>query len=266
MATQSASLDLHHHWVRTTLERKQPRRLLLALLLLLVALTVVVVKDREFWFGPDETIEAEGTIAEPISAPAAAVPSVPVSAPVAASAAPQAPAVVKTQTVAKASSAKPASLKPNLHAATASAAPVVAPRAVLPPMSMEVIAGDTRHGQGPGSNAVKIEIPHSAATVTNAAELVRVTPAVANQPAAYPMLAQRARVEGSVVLQALIGADGVIRHLRVLSGPAILTPAAEQAVRQWRFKPYLENGQAVETQAHITVSFTIKVSDSAKSS
>jgi TonB family protein len=271
MATQSAPLDLHEHWLRTTLEREQPRRLLLALLLLLVALTVVVVKDREFWFGTDETIEAEGAIAEPTSAPAAVAASVPVSAPLAASAAQQVPAAaVKTQTVAPVASEKHGVVKHNAHAAVANAAQVPGTRAVLPPMAMEVIAADTHHGLQSGSNAVKIEVPRSeasrsAAPVSNAAELVRVTPA-ANQPEVYPMLAQRSRVEGSVVLQALIGTDGVIRNLRVLSGPSILTAAAEQAVRQWRFKPYLENGQAVETQAHITVSFTIKVSDNAKSS
>ena len=47
----------------------------------------------------------------------------------------------------------------------------------------------------------------------------------------------------------------------MLSGPAILGPAARQAVSQWRFKPYMENGRAVETQATITVNFTIKVAD-----
>jgi protein TonB len=67
------------------------------------------------------------------------------------------------------------------------------------------------------------------------------------------------KVQGSVLLQALIGADGVIRNLRVLSGPAILASAAREAARQWQFKPYLQNGQAVETQANITVNFTIKV-------
>jgi protein TonB len=74
-------------------------------------------------------------------------------------------------------------------------------------------------------------------------------------------------VEGSVVLQALIGADGLIQDVRVVSGPAILSSAAREAVRQWRFKPYLQNGQPVETKAKITVNFTIKVTgDSAKAS
>jgi len=276
MSTQSANLDLQNHWVRSTLERKQPRRLLMALVLLLTALTLVVVKDREFWFGPEESIEAEGATAEPTNVPAAApspVPvAAPVSAPVAVSPTPPAPAAVgKKQTVAKVyaetkvHAEKFAGEKFPASAAVANPTPAAATRATLPPMSVEVIAGDAHHTLRPGSNAVKVEIPHASGPASNAAELERMSSGVANQPDSYPVLAQRARVEGSVVLQALIGADGVIRDLRVLSGPSILTAAAQQAVRQWRFKPYLENGQPVETKAHITVSFTIKVSDNAKS-
>jgi protein TonB len=67
------------------------------------------------------------------------------------------------------------------------------------------------------------------------------------------------KVQGSVLLQALISADGVVRDLRVLSGPAILASAAREAARGWRFKPYLHNGQPVETQATIAVNFTINV-------
>lgn len=69
------------------------------------------------------------------------------------------------------------------------------------------------------------------------------------------------RVQGSVVLQAVVGTDGNIEDLRVISGPAILATAAQQAVRQWRFKPYLQNGQPVETKARITVNFSIGISD-----
>jgi len=60
----------------------------------------------------------------------------------------------------------------------------------------------------------------------------------------------------------LIAADGTIQNLRVMSGPAILSNAAQQAVREWRFKPVYQNGQAVETRATITVNFTIRVGDS----
>jgi protein TonB len=70
-------------------------------------------------------------------------------------------------------------------------------------------------------------------------------------------------VQGSVVLQALIAADGRIQNLRVMSGPAILATAAQQAVRDWKFKPVFQNGMAVETKATITVNFTIRVADSA---
>jgi len=73
------------------------------------------------------------------------------------------------------------------------------------------------------------------------------------------LLGRQMKVQGSVLLQALIGADGMIRDLRVLNGPAILASAAREAARGWKFKPYLQNGQPVETQAKITVNFTIKV-------
>jgi protein TonB len=65
------------------------------------------------------------------------------------------------------------------------------------------------------------------------------------------------KVQGSVVLQALIGRDGNIEDLHVVSGPAILSSAAMQAVKQWRFRPYYLSGEPVETQARITVNFTI---------
>jgi len=70
-------------------------------------------------------------------------------------------------------------------------------------------------------------------------------------------------VQGSVVLQAVISTDGAIQNLQVLKGPAILARAAEQAVREWKFKPIMQNGQAVESKATITVNFTIKVADNA---
>jgi protein TonB len=73
-------------------------------------------------------------------------------------------------------------------------------------------------------------------------------------------------VQGSGVLQAVVGADGTIEDLRVLSGPAILSVAAEQAVREWHFKPYLQNGRPVETKARITVNFSIRVSDNSATS
>jgi protein TonB len=73
----------------------------------------------------------------------------------------------------------------------------------------------------------------------------------------YPLLDRQMKVQGSVILQALIGRDGSIQDLRVVSGPAILAAAAREAVKQWRFKPYLQDGSPIETQARIIVNFTI---------
>ena len=58
------------------------------------------------------------------------------------------------------------------------------------------------------------------------------------QPA-YPPLARSARIQGSVVLQALIGKDGSIQNLRVVSGHPMLTNSALEAVRQWKYKPII---------------------------
>jgi TonB family protein len=73
----------------------------------------------------------------------------------------------------------------------------------------------------------------------------------------YPLPAQRANVQGSVVLQASIGQDGNVEDVQVISGPAMLTAAALEAVKQWHFKPHYEAGKAVPTATRITVSFSI---------
>jgi protein TonB len=73
----------------------------------------------------------------------------------------------------------------------------------------------------------------------------------------YPLPAQQAHVQGSVVLQASIGEDGMVQALQVISGPAMLTSAALEAVKQWHFKPHYEAGKAVATETRITVNFTI---------
>ncbi|HEX6879138.1 MAG TPA: energy transducer TonB [Terriglobales bacterium] len=73
----------------------------------------------------------------------------------------------------------------------------------------------------------------------------------------YPPLARSARIQGQVVLQAVIGKDGTIQNLRAVSGHPMLTPAAIDAVKQWRYKPYFLNGEPVEVDTQITVNFTL---------
>jgi TonB family protein len=157
------------------------------------------------------------------------------------------------------------SAAPVAQATPEEATAVTAKRTVLPPLDVEVVAGGKHSTVHPESKATQREIATPAAksapqieAATNAAQHEAL--AAANQPS-YPPLAQHMDVRGSVVLQALIGADGAIENLRVTSGPAILAAAAQQAVREWHFKPILQNGQAVESKATITVNFSIKVAD-----
>src|ERR1700678_951156 len=69
----------------------------------------------------------------------------------------------------------------------------------------------------------------------------------------YPPLARQARISGTVVLRAVIGKDGSIQNLSLVSGHPMLAPAAIDAVKQWKYKPYLLNGEPVEVDTEIQV-------------
>lgn len=74
----------------------------------------------------------------------------------------------------------------------------------------------------------------------------------------YPPIARAARVEGVVVLKAVIDRNGNIQNLGVVSGPTLLVSAAIDAVRQWRYRPYLLNGKPVEVETTVQVIFQIQ--------
>jgi periplasmic protein TonB len=73
----------------------------------------------------------------------------------------------------------------------------------------------------------------------------------------YPPLARSARVQGPVVLFATISPAGVIENLRVMSGHPLLVSAAIDAVKQWRYRPYILNGEPIEVETEITVNFVL---------
>ena len=73
----------------------------------------------------------------------------------------------------------------------------------------------------------------------------------------YPPLAQGARIAGQVLLRAIIGKDGDIKELELLSGHPMLAPAAIAAVQQWRYRPFLLNGEPIEVETTVTVTFQI---------
>ena len=73
----------------------------------------------------------------------------------------------------------------------------------------------------------------------------------------YPPLAKQARIQGTVRYDAVIGTDGAIKELTLVSGHPLLVPVATDAVRQWVYKPTLLNGQPVEVETQIDVNFTL---------
>jgi TonB family protein len=236
------------------LASKQRSQLRIAFAFLIVALVVLLIRDREFWFGSEPT-ESDSSVSQsaPASSPA---PLTANSAP-----APVTPAVTT-----------PAITHQNSKSAS-TGIPAVR-RTVLPALRVEVVAGNGHHAVQPVRETEKLHYstdsnrPPEPAVPTNAAQIEPLTGGAVPElrqtlNSTYPLLGPRMKVQGSVVLQAVIGADGNIVNLRVVSGPSILTAAAQQAVRQWRFKPYMQNGEPVETKATITVNFSIRISDDA---
>ncbi len=227
----------------------QRKRMLIALGILLVALGAVVLKDWDFWFPQgSEVQEAVFHSRSKSAAPATAT-------------APATPARERKST----KSPTPAAAEVPFTAATE--------RAALPPLQVEVVAGN-RHINVPAkSNAIHLDVnsgatssasgvPASANAVVSTGDRVHLSPQTAQSvsvsvPPDYPLLARQMKVQGAVSLLALISRDGTIQELQILSGPSILAAAAREAVKQWHFKPFLQNGQPVETQAKITVNFTI---------
>jgi TonB family protein len=265
-----------------THEPKQRRMMSIALALLVIALGVVLYQDRDFWF-PDTQEEDQ---LQPVPATMAAQLDTKTAVQPAAPAAKSEPAEKKSHSSkSKVKDSAPVAAATASTDQSVSAPPMTATttRTVLPPLEVEVVAGDNHKTLRPGNNGVHVDLQPGASTqpatdaltvtetttaaqvTTNAAEHVQMSAdtaeAVSNPvKPGYPTLARQMKVQGSVVLQALIGRDGSIQSLKVVSGPAILANAAEEAVRQWHFKPHYVGSEAVETQAKITVNFTISTS------
>ena len=243
-------------------EPKQRRLMVLALMLLLVSLAFVLYRDRDFWF-PDAEDATERPLETPSTFTGAAAP----------------PDSKPATVVRKKSHPRPAQQATVAPEVEDSAPPLTVTRTVLPPLEVEVVAGSAHRTVRPGSNTVRVDMQPEAGAesgpppsiqetdvpaniTTNAAERAPVATDSATvvsrsvQPG-YPMLARQMKVQGAVTLQALIGRDGLIQDLHVMSGPPILAKAALEAVRQWHFKPHYQGAETVETEAKITVNFTI---------
>jgi protein TonB len=73
----------------------------------------------------------------------------------------------------------------------------------------------------------------------------------------YPQIAKTAHIQGTVILHAIIAKDGTVQELQYVSGPPLLMRNAMDAVRQWRYRPTLLNGEPVEVDTTISVIFTL---------
>jgi peptidyl-prolyl cis-trans isomerase A (cyclophilin A) len=104
-------------------------------------------------------------------------------------------------------------------------------------------------GQGPP--------PGAQPKVVNISAGVAVGMLVSKTPPVYPIDAKEAGVSGTVVLAASIDTDGTVKELHVVSGPDQLQQAALDAVKQWRYRPYLLNGRPVEVRTQINIIFTL---------
>lgn len=234
----------------------------MAIVLLVAALAVVLVKDHQLWFSPEN-----GTVEDEASTPTTSDKPQPSKK-----------AQSKSATVAKKTEHKPSAKRSDRTTVVVPPAMIKTYRAVVPALDVQVVSGNTKRILAADrSNALQVEIPANSGQwriwlgtepnangglVANAAERVPVSldgPETdqGEDDHSYPVLRKQMRARGSVVMQALVSADGNIEDLRVLSGPAVLASAAREAVRRWRFQPYVQNGRAVETQAKITVNFLI---------
>jgi TonB family protein len=222
--------------------------------LLVTALVLVVMKNRQFWL---DALTSEQTSNQTMAS-----------------------ATTKTiPAVNSARSRKIAAKQAELSRADASSAALPnAHEMVLPPLQVDVTyASGLRKTIIARNSAVHIDLrqsPETSFSNTSGATTGIETRANTSAPRVrfsggsleilgrpkepiYPLTAQEANVQGSVVLQASIGEDGNVQALQVLSGPSMLTSAAMEAVKQWHFKPHYEAGKAVSTETRITVNFTI---------
>ena len=258
-----------------------------SLVLLLVALGLLIYNDRDFWF-PD-TLEADDVLpGEVMASPATvsansvdskAVTSKSFTSKSFTSKTGASPSGIDAERGANKRSDSRAQTKESGPDGALTIPPVTAVRTVLPPLQVEVVAGNIHNTVHPGTNSVHVDLqpgsqPQSlsdpaavadaetaAGVTSNIAENVRMsgTSEVVSRSVTpnYPLLARQMKVQGSVILQALINRDGSIQDLRIVSGPPILATAAREAVRQWHFKPRYQGSEVIETLARITVNFTI---------
>jgi protein TonB len=194
--------------------------------------------------------------------------------PVAQGAAAPAPAVTQPATGAaaaadpNATAANPAPAA-NANAATAPAgaegnSPATADNATQKQPAIQSATQDTtpgHDGSNPSLVAASASVPGASAAKTTGSDLLEVPEDFADDQIvhrvhpAYPKQARARKLHGTVVLEAVVNKQGKVDSLQLVSGDPVLAQAAADAVKQWRYKPYLHNGDYTEFQTRVTVDF-----------
>lgn len=143
-------------------------------------------------------------------------------------------------------------------------------RAVIRTMESEIqnMSAPTIPDQGPGSGSGTFGAPNGfgssavvpappSVRVIRRSEQIQESQLITRVTPPYPQIARAAHISGIVELLVLVGRDGGVLSVQVLSGNPLLAAAAKQAVEQWRYRPALLDGQPVEVEARVTVDFVM---------
>jgi len=125
------------------------------------------------------------------------------------------------------------------------------------PPPVEMSSGNSTAAMSGIVGSVTASVPKHSAQTVKVSQGVSQGLLINKVPPTYPRQAMQARIQGAVELLANINKDGSVGNVKVLSGDAQLAGAAVDAVKQWKYKPYYLDGEAIEIQTQITVNFKL---------
>ena len=130
-------------------------------------------------------------------------------------------------------------------------------------LRMLLVGGSTILATAVCASALALHLSLTPASALHVAPGVKVPSSVmagqlvSTVPPKYPEDAKKARVQGSVVLAAVVSKTGTVEQLRVVSGPPELQASSIDAVKQWVYKPYVLNGQPTEVDTEIEITYSL---------
>ena len=131
--------------------------------------------------------------------------------------------------------------------------------AVAGPIAFGLVNANPTRAESAARNAAtqQSEQPTAAHASVHASKEEMTALVLKKVPPEYPEAAKKAHIKGHVILKAIIGKDGDVENLQIVSGPPELAPASIEAVKQWKYRPYLQQGKPVEVETEIDLNFTL---------